>query len=151
MKRRFLIGIIFVLMIVPLAAQKSIHSNIGCFGNSHKSNGYYLQSFSSILGTNLENIENGKSILLRPFNFSNSPQIEKNLQITIFPNPTTDKIFFRTDLESVTYTVFNSSGSICKTGNTHEIDLSDHSNGVYLVNIYQKQGLILSQKIILQK
>ena len=151
MKRSFLIGIFFILMIVPLVAQKSIHSNIGCFGNSHKSNGYYVQSFSSILGANLENIENGKSILLRPFNFINPPQFEKNLQITIFPNPTSNKIVILTELESFTYSVFNSSGSICKTGNAHEIDLNDHSNGVYLVNIYQNQGLILSQKIILQK
>ncbi len=151
MKKAVFIWIIFMLLIVPLAAQKSIHSNLGCFGNSQRANGYYVQSFSSILGSNLETTENGKSILLRPLNFTNPPQIGRDLHFSLYPNPTSNKVIIQTELESFTYSVINSSGSICKTGNSREIDLNDHSNGVYLVNIYQKQGLILSQKIILQK
>ncbi len=138
-------------MIVPLAAQKSIHSNIGCFGKSQRTYGYYVQSFSSILGSNLETTVNGKSILFRPFNFINPVQNSKDLNVSLYPNPTSNKVIIQTKLESLTFSVINSSGSICKTGNTHEIDLNDQSNGVYLVNIYQKQGVIISQKIILQK
>ena len=132
-------------------AQRMIHSNIGSFGGSSKANGYYTVSFNSVLGKDYINIRNDKSILVRPFNFSNAANGNKIISVNAFPNPTSEKVFLVTNAESISYKIYNISGALCKSGDSKEINLLDQSSGVYLLNIYSNLQLVQSQKIILQK
>lgn len=72
--------------------------------------------------------------------------------INIHPNPAQKTIYLEKDhsLEINHYTISKINGSIIKNekNDVHEIDMSDLSRGVYILNIYTKNGF-MSKKIIL--
>lgn len=78
-------------------------------------------------------------------------QLELSQTITVFPNPTTSAIFFKTDtnLTDEKVSVFNLSGQLISqkqiTGD-NALDLSELSTGVYLIRFTNKN--INSFKII---
>jgi hypothetical protein len=151
MKKAVFLKFIILCLATPSSAQRIIHSNIGSFGGSSKINGYYTVSFNSVLSNNFSGIQSDKSILVRPFNFSNSINEREIVKVNAFPNPTSDKLFLVTNAESISYKIYNISGALCLSGESKEINLIDQSSGVYLLNIYSNLQLVQSQKIILQK
>jgi hypothetical protein len=151
MKKAIFLASMILCFAIQSNAQRMIHSNIGSFGGSSKANGYYTVSFNSVLGKDFSNMQSDKSILIRPFNFSNVANVNKIISVNAFPNPTSDKVFLVTNTESISYEIYNTSGTLCKSGDSKEINLLDQSSGVYLLNIYSNLQLVQSQKIILQK
>ena len=72
----------------------------------------------------------------------------------IFPNPATDKLMIHADLKSKTLiTLKDQLGRIVYSENMQQgvikitIDLSDYSNGIYLLNAFSKDSRI-TKKII---
>lgn len=79
------------------------------------------------------------------------PELELSEKITVFPNPTTSVIYFKTDtnLENEKITVFNLSGQLVaqkQIMGENALDLSDLSAGIYLIQFSSKN--IKSFKII---
>jgi hypothetical protein len=151
MKIASIILTILICAVKPIYSQRMIHANIGSFGSSSKSNSYYTLSFNSTLGKNLQNENQDKSILLRPFNFNNSTIKTPKISFNLFPNPTTNRVFIQTELQSFSYEIYNTAGAICIAGSSKEIFFRDLTPGVYLIHIIYNQQIIHSQKLILQK
>ena len=69
-------------------------------------------------------------------------------QLTIYPNPVTDKIFINSDKKINQIKVFSIDGKeLIKTSNS-EISLSHLIKGIYIIQIQTKDGKITEQKII---
>lgn len=79
------------------------------------------------------------------------PQLELGGKITVFPNPTTATVYFKTEtnLLNEKVSIYNLSGQLISkkqiTGN-NALDLSELQSGVYLIQFYNKK--INSFKII---
>ena len=78
-------------------------------------------------------------------------------EISIFPNPTTSfvTINFNSKVLNCIFTIFNSTGSIVYTinilnGTTIELDFSQYSPGVYLVQLTQNGSEMGSGKLIVK-
>jgi hypothetical protein len=68
--------------------------------------------------------------------------------ITLYPNPTSGFLLIKTDtLQQVE--IYNISGILIETTNKKEIDLSQHSKGIYLLKIITNKGVTV-KKIVLK-
>ncbi len=79
------------------------------------------------------------------------PQLELSEKITVYPNPTTSVVYFKTDsiLADETVSVFSISGQLVsekKITADNALDLSELSTGIYLIRFTNKK--INSFKII---
>ncbi len=79
------------------------------------------------------------------------PQLELSQTITVYPNPTTSTILFKTDtnLANEKVSIFNISGQLVsqkQLTSDNALDLSELTNGVYLIQFTNKK--ISSFKII---
>jgi len=58
------------------------------------------------------------------------------LDVTIFPNPTDNYLFIEGNVNPVSITIYNLLGAeVISESNTHKIDVSELSNGVYIIRI----------------
>jgi hypothetical protein len=75
----------------------------------------------------------------------------KNSDIFIYPNPTKDKVFIRSDTRTInTIHFFDITGKLIKefvnvNNNKIEIDLHDLKNGIYFINIDETTTKIIKQ------
>lgn len=61
--------------------------------------------------------------------------------LTIFPNPTSDKIYFDTDATELTYTIFNIQGEQKEIGQVQEsVNLESFVSGIYLLRVTSVNG-----------
>lgn len=69
--------------------------------------------------------------------------------LEIYPNPFKNKIFFKKELPN-TFEIYDMSGKIIKKGNikNKEIDAADLLSGIYILKITQKDGQIITRKMI---
>lgn len=79
------------------------------------------------------------------------PQLELSSKITVFPNPTTAKVYFETDLslQDEKVSIFNTAGQLISKKQItadNSLDLSSLSTGTYLIQFNNKN--IHSFKII---
>ena len=75
-------------------------------------------------------------------------EFEKNT-ISIYPNPTTDKIYLNSDLKINTVEVYDVMNKlVVKQTNFNMIDLKQCAAGIYFLKTYAEQGLIITKKII---
>lgn len=70
-------------------------------------------------------------------------------QLTVYPNPTADKVFIQTGEEVQNISIFSANGSLIKsvTGNVKSVDVQHLNAGIYLMKITTKSGST-TQKII---
>jgi hypothetical protein len=99
-------------------------------------------------------------MMLRPYFKINKNQVsvEKNTESTIhlevYPNPTNGKLTLRIsdDNQSVlNYQVYDIQGRIIEENQfsqQHELDLSNHQNGVYLLRLMDQKGQAITKRII---
>lgn len=132
-------------------SQKSIHSNFGVFGGSKKSNGFYLNSFSSIVGINSLPQSDYKTIVNRPFNFVGSSISMEKISVEIYPNPTSDFLQIKTACKAITYSLIDMTGKTCLTGNATQINVKTLSSGIYIIQVYNSNNIIHTEKIIIQQ
>lgn len=70
-------------------------------------------------------------------------------KLTVYPNPTADKVFIQTSEEVQNISIFSANGSLVKSlkGNVKSVDLQELNAGIYLMKITAKSGTT-TQKII---
>ncbi len=80
-----------------------------------------------------------------------------SININVFPNPS--KNIINVDLENVSgkklkFSIVDANGKLQKNGviksETYQIDISDLSNGLYTLSIYDKKGIIIDSKQIIK-
>lgn len=72
--------------------------------------------------------------------------------VSVFPNPTSDKIIVNTDLNNCNYELVDVKGSVITSDNFNyntEIDLSKNAKGIYFLNL-KSQNEIITKKIIIE-
>ena len=100
-----------------------------------------------------EAINNGFPILIWQSNqVSGIEEIKTKNNLTLYPNPAKDYIFIQSEVPVEKIEVYNQSGvCVLKNNNpTETFDVSDLSNGFYLVRIYVN-GIPANKKIIVRK
>ena len=70
--------------------------------------------------------------------------------ITIYPNPTSDQVYIKSDLFNVKVEVFNAFGQLLNVNYTDDnaISLKKYSSGIYFLKIYSNDKFIKTEKII---
>jgi hypothetical protein len=79
--------------------------------------------------------------------------IEVNEQMTaykIYPNPTSGKLFFDSNLNLLDKRLFTSEGELLLTTQENTLDLSLYSSGIYIIKVQDKNNRITNFKIIKQ-
>ena len=80
---------------------------------------------------------------------ANITQNNNNITWNIFPNPAQNKIFIHTQLENFTMEIYNTTGTkIIEVKNKKKVDTSKLSTGVYIVKLYNNNGLIGVKKLV---
>ena len=103
-----------------------------------KANGYYI----------FQNITANHSIIVT---FKGSTGIENIVanQLQIFPNPTKDEIFIKSNLPIEKVEIYSLTGvlMLSETNFTEKISVSALPQGVYLLKIYTDKGLAVSKVV----
>jgi len=99
-----------------------------------------------------ESIVNGRQIWKIPYNtVTSTPEIITDSEITVFPNPCVDFLYFNTNSKTENISVYNSNGQTMVIENTqnNSIDLSQLTAGIYIVK-FDVEGETIT-KIIIKK
>ncbi len=101
-----------------------------------------LLEFNFFNGTSRVFLNNSSSVL---------SGINKGNSITIFPNPTSDKIYIESSLNDFNIIIFNSLGQITyskfRNHNQTELDIAGLTNGVYILAIYDENEQVYHTQI----
>lgn len=75
-------------------------------------------------------------------------ELEKNV-ISLYPNPTKDKLYLNFELKINSVEVYDAIGKMLfKQTNSNFIDLNQYNEGIYLLKAYTEQGTLITKKII---
>jgi hypothetical protein len=143
---------IFVMVSSNLFAQKIIRSSIGTIGSSHKGI-YSIVSASPVSSPIIQNINptNGISIQTRPFIHLRPSYDVSKIEISIYPNPSSDIVFIKTKADYTSIKVTDISGRLCFEGTEPKFSLGHLMSGVYTIEISLPNNGTHSQKLILNK
>ncbi|SMC69727.1 Por secretion system C-terminal sorting domain-containing protein [Chryseobacterium sp. YR221] len=73
----------------------------------------------------------------------------KTIDVSIYPNPTSDFVTIKSETAVASVTVFSMDGKkLSETYRENKVDLSGYSTGVYFLNIVLKDGTAFKHKII---
>jgi hypothetical protein len=135
-----------------LFAQKIIRSSIGTIGSSYKGN-FSIVSGSPISSPVIQNrnSSNGISMQTRPFIHLRPSCSVSKIDITIYPNPSSDIVFIKTTAEYTSIKVTDVSGRLCYDGIESTLSLGHLMSGVYTIEISLPNNGSYSQKLILNK
>lgn len=139
---------------MPADATGSNNIHINPLFMDAASGDFHLQSTSACIdtGTDVGLPFAGTAPDMGCYEYGASASIEdyKN-RLSLFPNPTSNLVYYNTIKNVKQITVLNASGKICKTVNlnsyTNSIDLNMLSNGVYYIQ-FQTEQHIYTAKII---
>lgn len=149
---RTILIVILVLASSDLFAQRIIRSSMGTIGSSNKS-GYSMVSGSPVSSPVIQNRNSstGISIQTRPFiHLKPSCGISK-IEVSIYPNPSSDVYFIKTTAEYTSIKVSDVSGRLCYEGIEPKLSLGHLMSGVYTIEISLPNNGTYSQKLILNK
>ena len=149
---RTIVIVILVLASSDLFAQRIIRSSMGAIGSSYKS-GYSMVSGSPVSSPVIQNRNSstGISIQTRPFiHLKPSCGISK-IEVSIYPNPSSDFVFIKTTAEYTSIKVTDVSGRLCYEGIEPKLSLGHLMSGVYTIEISLPNNGTYSQKLILNK
>jgi len=95
------------------------------------------------------NSSDNKIVIVKEQNLGLNP-FENELNISVYPNPTTDYLTIRSKTIIKNVQIVNIDGSIIKYLNplNGKIDLSDLNNGIYFIKIIDEFNQIVNKKII---
>ena len=133
-----------------LFAQKIIRSSIGTIGSSYKG-GFSMVSGNPISSPVIQNRKSssGISIQSRPFIHLTPSYSGPKIEITIYPNPSSDFVFVKTTAEYTSIKVTDVSGRLCYEGIEPKLSLGHLMSGVYTIEISLSNNGTYSQKLIL--
>jgi hypothetical protein len=149
---RTILIVILVLASSDLIAQRIIRSSMGTIGSSYKS-GYSMVSGSPVSSPVIQNRNSstGISIQTRPFiHLKPSCGISK-IEVSIYPNPSSDVVIIKTTAEYTSIKVTDVSGRLCYEGIEPILSLGHLMSGVYTIEISLPNNGTYSQKLILNK
>ncbi len=94
---------------------------------------------SGIVDVILDPVVNGTDMIVEGTGSVTATDDNELVDFTIYPNPTTDKIYFKTSLNynEMSYSVFDINGKLVDRGNvpTNELDVSQLPSGSYVLSI----------------
>jgi hypothetical protein len=141
-----------ILVSTNVFAQRIIRSSIGTIGSSYKGS-FSLVSGSPISSPVIQNrdFSNGITMQTRPFIHLRPSFSVSKIDITIYPNPSTDIVFVRTTAEYSSIKVTDLSGRLCYEGIEPKLSLGHLMSGVYTLEISLPNNGTYSQKLIINK
>jgi hypothetical protein len=141
-----------ILVSSNLFAQKIIRSSIGTIGSSYKGN-FSMVSGSPVSSPIIQNSNptNGISIQTRPFIHLRPSYGVSKIEVTIYPNPSSDIVFIKTTADYISIKVTDISGRLCFEGTEPKLSLGHLMSGVYTIEISLPNNGTYSQKLILNK
>ena len=76
-------------------------------------------------------------------------ETQEEVEFKVYPNPTTDYLFFSSDIDNKTVSIFNSAGNVVLKSKTlqNRIDVTSLSSGVYFVEIEGVNGRFVKRFI----
>ena len=148
--------VVFTFLILSsnhLLAQRIIRSSIGSFGSTSKGGIHNIISGNPVSSPVVkpEQQTEGKSIQTRPFIQLRSNLIPRDIEIDIYPNPTTDIVHIKTKEEYTSVSIIDVFGKTCYMGMATEISMRDFSAGMYTINLTLSDNSLYSKKLILIK
>ena len=149
---RYLIILIFVPASSDLFAQKIIRSSIGFIGSSYQG-GISIVSGSPVSSPVIQNrnYSDGIAVQTRPFIHLRPSYGVSKIEVSIYPNPSTDVVFVKTTVEYTSIKVTDISGRLCFEGAEPKLSLGHLMSGVYTIEISLPNNGTYSQKLILNK
>ena len=149
---RSILIVIFVMVSSNLFAQKIIRSSIGIIGSSYKG-GFSMVSGSPLSSPVIQNSNssNGISIQTRPFIQLRTSCSVSKIEISIYPNPSSDIVFIKTTADYISIKVTDISGRLCFEGTEPKLSLGHLMSGVYTIELSLPNNGTYSQKLILNK
>ena len=149
---RVILIVIFVMVSSNLFAQKIIRSSIGIIGSSYKG-GFSMVSGSPLSSPVIQNSNssNGISIQTRPFIQLRTSCSVSKIEISIYPNPSSDIVFIKTTADYISIKVTDISGRLCFEGTEPKLSLGHLMSGVYTIELSLPNNGTYSQKLILNK
>lgn len=131
---------------VSLQTKGNDYLNIGFDRNTNSSNYTYSKT-----GVNWEQSFLKGSVMLRPYfgykALVGLQDIETEENINIYPNPTSSKLYIQGHLNTKKQ-ISDISGRVLLSTYDNEIDISNFNQGVYILQIENKQGKIETRKIV---
>ena len=73
--------------------------------------------------------------------------VAADANITVYPNPATDKVFIDTDANLISASLFAADGRLVKKTMNNTLDLTDCNAGYYIVSIETQDGIVNKQII----
>lgn len=147
---RTLFTVILVLSSRDSFAQKIIRSSMSTLGSSYNG-GFSMVSGSPVSSPIIQNKNSftGISIQTRPFiNLKPSWSVPK-IEVSIYPNPSSDVVFIKTAAEYTSVKVTDVSGRLCYDGIESTLSLGHLMSGVYTIEISLPNNGSYSQKLII--
>jgi len=141
---------IVILFSGNLFAQKVIRSSIGCFGSS------VAGDFSVVIGSTVSSpifqigtTSSGMSLQTRPFIHLRPNSTSSKVDITIYPNPSSDIVYIKTTAKYSSIRVTDTFGRLCFEGTESEISLGHLALGVYNIEIVLSNNGSYTQLLII--
>ena len=133
-------------------AQRIIRSSIGTIGSRYKGS-FSLVSGSPISSPVIQNrdFSNGITMQTRPFIHLRPSFSVSKIDITIYPNPSSDIVFVKTTAEYSSIKVIDVSGRLCYQGIDSKLSLGHLLSGVYTIEISLPNNGSYMQKLIINK
>lgn len=75
---------------------------------------------------------------------------QNNLEVALYPNPANDVVNFETNFDIKSIEFYNIQGQKVLTSNQKQIDISNLTKGLYIVKIQNSNGVIISDKLIIE-
>ena len=74
----------------------------------------------------------------------------KTTDYVLFPNPTTGKLYLKSNSGKYKFQIFSPIGKLLKTGNVvnNEIDLENYPDGIYIVRLFNKKEYLAELKMV---
>jgi hypothetical protein len=149
---RTLFIVILVLASSDSFAQRIIRSSMGALGSSNNG-GLSMVSGSPVSSPILQNKNSstGISIQTRPFIHLKPSWGISKIDVSIYPNPSSDVVFIKTTAEYTSIKVIDVFGRLCYEGIEPKLSLGHLISGVYTIEISMPNNLTYSQKLIINK
>ena len=129
---------------ISLQTKGNDYLNIGFDRNTNSSQ--YTYSKTSV---NWEQSFLKGSVMLRPY-FGYKALVGLNSDFSFYPNPTSSKIFFQ-GIDDAEKQIMDMNGRLLFSTYDNEIDLSQLSQGIYILRVENRQGVVGIRKIVKTK
>ncbi len=137
------------MFFVSIQTKGNDYLNIGFDRNTNSSQYTYSKT-----GINWEQSFIKGSVMLRPYFGYNAlvglNEKEQEIDFNFYPNPTSSKIFFQ-GIDTAKKQIMDMNGRLLVATYDNEIDLSQLSQGIYILRVENKDGIVAIRKIVKTK